>query len=547
MYRKGQLIALLLAAVVLLGLGIWEHTGITEKDEYYLGLRTPMCMQEQDRWLVPCLDNEPRLKKPPMLYWLTRGSYEIFGVSITSARLVAVSLAMLAIVTTALIAIELTASITLATLAGLIALSFLGMGVGGRMLGLDVAVATFSALSFYALLRWYRRDEVAALVLAAIFLAMGFLTKGPVVAVVCGAGGLALLATDPGARRFVARRWKAALAAVFLFFLLALPWFLYVQQLYPALSAQELSTELGARNFLQLSPVPLYGILLLSLPWSFVLLATPSGLPRLTAEDRQRARMLAIWLALTLLPFFFFKTFERYLFGSLVPTAILLALLLRPPLPTVQRWAARAGLVLSLLLAVVLLGAAYWLGGAVLALLAAIIPLAWFTRSWWQARQPLHMALSAALLWGILLGLVYPQLGINRIPPHIVEQARGQAVALYHGPQPALLPGVLARSLVHLDGRWRLPQEMRRACARFLLFTPAHEAAKARDGLEQRAYQVRELERFGVLSSRVAWYRMGRKGLTREQAWEALKRRDIEAIKPQVVMFEVENTACIRG
>jgi 4-amino-4-deoxy-L-arabinose transferase-like glycosyltransferase len=539
-----MLVTLLLAAFVLLGLGIWEHTGVTGKDEYYLGLRTPMCMQEQDRWLVPCLDSEPRLKKPPLVYWLTRGSYEMFGVSLTSARLVAVSLAVLTIVTTALIAIELTASIANAALAGLIALSFLGLSVGGRIVELDVPVAAFSTLSFYALLRWYRRDEAPALVLAAVFLAMGFLTKGPVVAVVCGGGGLALLATDPAARRFVARHWQAALGAVVLFLALALPWFLYVQQLYPERSAEELGTELTARNFLQLSPVPLYGILLLSLPWSFVVLAAPSGLSRLSVDHRRYALMLAIWLALTLLPFFFFKTFERYLCGSLVPTALLLALLVRPPLPTIQRWAARMGLALTLLLVVGLLIAVYWLSGAVLVLLAALIPLAWFAHAWWQARQPGLMALSAALLWGVCLGLVYPQLGINGIPPHIVEQAREQTVALYEGPQPALLPGVLGRSLMHLDGRWRLSPEMRQPCARFVLFAPAQQAAKAREGLEQRAYRVRELERFGVFSSRVTWYRMGRKGLSRKQAWEALKRGDIEAIKPQVVMFEAENTEC---
>jgi len=257
--------------------------------------------------------------------------------------------------------------------------------------------------------------------------------------------------------------------------------------------------------------------------------------------------MLALWLALTLLPFFFFKTFERYLFGSLVPIALLLAILVRPNLPRIQRWAARLGLALTLVLVTGLLGAAFWLSGMALALLATILPLAWFIHTWWQARQPRLMALSAALLWSACLGWVYPHLGINKIPPHIIEQAREQSVALYGGPQPALLPGVLGRSLVHLDGRWRLSAEMRQACARFVVFAPAGEAAKAREGLEQRAYHVHELERFGVLSSRVAWYRMGRTGLTREQAWEALKRGDIEAIKPQVVMFQAKNTQCDSG
>jgi 4-amino-4-deoxy-L-arabinose transferase-like glycosyltransferase len=85
--RRLQVFSLLfLGALAFFGLGIWEHTGVTGKDEYYLGLRTPMCMVEQEAWLVPCLDGEPRFQKPPFLYWLTAVSYETFGVSLISAQ-----------------------------------------------------------------------------------------------------------------------------------------------------------------------------------------------------------------------------------------------------------------------------------------------------------------------------------------------------------------------------------------------------------------------------------------------------------------------------
>ena len=68
--------------------GIQEATGLTGKDEFFLGLRTPMEMIEGDHWLVPFLDGAPRIRKPPLLYWLGRASYEIFGVSLASARLI---------------------------------------------------------------------------------------------------------------------------------------------------------------------------------------------------------------------------------------------------------------------------------------------------------------------------------------------------------------------------------------------------------------------------------------------------------------------------
>ena len=157
--RRLALAVLFLTALALLAMGIREHTGVTGKDEYFLSLRTALCMVEQEQWLVPCLDGAPRLKKPPMLYWLTRASHEAFGVSLGSARLVAVSLAALLVLGVALIALELGVGLSQGLLAGLIAASFLGLSVNGRMLELDIPVAAFSTLAFYFLLCWYQQSR----------------------------------------------------------------------------------------------------------------------------------------------------------------------------------------------------------------------------------------------------------------------------------------------------------------------------------------------------------------------------------------------------
>jgi dolichol-phosphate mannosyltransferase len=42
----------------------------------------------EGRWLVPVLHGQPYLDKPPLLYWLTMGSYALFGVHDRAARLV---------------------------------------------------------------------------------------------------------------------------------------------------------------------------------------------------------------------------------------------------------------------------------------------------------------------------------------------------------------------------------------------------------------------------------------------------------------------------
>src|SRR5579871_5133208 len=48
----------------------------------------PREMLQRGEWVVPYLQQEPYLDKPPLLYWLVMLSYRLFGVSAASARLV---------------------------------------------------------------------------------------------------------------------------------------------------------------------------------------------------------------------------------------------------------------------------------------------------------------------------------------------------------------------------------------------------------------------------------------------------------------------------
>ena len=130
---RQTLLLFLLALAVLLP-GIWEATGLTGKDEFFLGLRTPMEMIEGDHWLVPFLDGAPRIRKPPLLYWLGRASFETFGISLASARLVSVLFAALLIVSTAGIARRLSGK------------SDTGLIAGGVLLVIAALTSTVSLL-----------------------------------------------------------------------------------------------------------------------------------------------------------------------------------------------------------------------------------------------------------------------------------------------------------------------------------------------------------------------------------------------------------------
>ena len=336
---RQTLLLFLLALAVLLP-GIWEATGLTGKDEFFLGLRTPMEMIEGDHWLVPFLDGAPRIRKPPLLYWAGRASYEIFGISLTSARLVSVLFAALLIVSTAGIARRLSGKSDTGLIAGGILLGCLGMASEARRLMLDVPVSALSAAAFWSLLVWLDSGKKRWLTATSVLLAAGFLTKGPIVALVFGGGCLALLAGGRLSLARLRRQFLPIAGHALLFAALALPWFFIVRALYPDAAELVLSAELESRQFFNFSPGIVLGLLNVALPWVFVFVAAAWAAGKRPGLER----LVLIWFLATFLPFAFIKSFDRYLIGSLVPLAILIAL----SLPEMhKRWPFRLGLALA--------------------------------------------------------------------------------------------------------------------------------------------------------------------------------------------------------
>ena len=78
-------------AVLITAPGIGNQSGPTSKDEYHRVVRTALTMIEENVWLVPILDGNPRIEKPPLLNWLTRWNFERFGFSLRSGRSIVVS------------------------------------------------------------------------------------------------------------------------------------------------------------------------------------------------------------------------------------------------------------------------------------------------------------------------------------------------------------------------------------------------------------------------------------------------------------------------
>jgi 4-amino-4-deoxy-L-arabinose transferase-like glycosyltransferase len=144
----------------------------------------PREMLQAGEWVVPTLQGEPYLDKPPLLYWLVMLGYRLFGVHAWSARLVP-ALAVHATVLLTYLLGRRTLGERPAWWAALVlalAPGFVGMA---RLLVLDGLLTLWTALALFAAfegvcgshLRW------GWWLLAAGACGLGVLTKGPVAVV----------------------------------------------------------------------------------------------------------------------------------------------------------------------------------------------------------------------------------------------------------------------------------------------------------------------------------------------------------------------------
>jgi len=526
---NGIVILFILLATLLLGLGIDAATGLTGKDEYLLGLRIPLEMMQGDHWWVPFIDGAPRLKKPPFLYWLGRASFEIFGPSLLAARGITVAFALLLLGCTAWLGKRLGGGDGRSgLLAAGVLLGISGLASESRRLMLDVPVAALSVAAFCCYLRWLDAKAARSTgwpwqIACAALLCAALLTKGPIALVACGGGLLALWIVEQDSRRAPFRHWLAHLTTLILALALPAIWFLYVRRHYGAELVAAAADEFEARQLSHLSLDPAIGILTLALPWSFV------ALHALWAERRQPAvRFLGLWLALTLLPFFFIRSFERYLIGSLPAIALLASIGLQHGVPA---WTRRLGSLLPALLAATLalllwrwhLPGWPWLLAALLA----------FVVLWWlRAASVPALILSAAALWATGWGLAFPGLGVNALPPALVDLARTRPVILFAGPQPALLPILSGRPLRQSSQLGSLDPAVLAAGSVIALRAedqPLLDAQLATLGRKSRL-----LSEYGALTSSGSGIRFAREGATRAD-WEAAWRER----SPQPLMSHV--------
>jgi len=450
---RSLLLPLLFAlSLVILSPGITSVSIFTDPDEYHRIYRTVLSMMENDEWMAPRLDGAPRVRKPPLTYWMTRASFELFGVSVTSGRVINVFFAALLVVIAALVGFEYDQDPAYGFNAGLISLSMLGMGISSKFLMHDLSAAALSGLAFYCFLVWHRTRRRGLLLAMAASLTAGFFIKGPVVLVITGSGIGSLLLTKPAVRASLWRSKLTLLLPLALSLSLIFAWYAYVSSLYPEQTFAQMDRELSARHLGTLTWRPLIAVLWMFLPWTFVLFG---ALYRVKPADELSSdngkRSLAIFWGLSLLPFFFFHFLDRYILGSMIPVALLCALAFKFAGIGKLRLECRLGMAVASMVILLWIGASWWFHTSILELSLSLLAYLFFAIIWLSTPRVVPMAVSACLVWLALTGLLLPTFGSNRVPPRIVELVKESRVILYRVPEPAFLPMMLKRSLEFIE------------------------------------------------------------------------------------------------
>ncbi len=523
-----------LLGVISLLPSIWSETSITASDEYVLTFRTPMEMNERNQFLTPWCNEQPRLRKPPLMYWAILGAYKTFGVNLVSARLWGV----LAGAGLALVACLMERELfrTSGLLAGLLCLSSVGLAASARQAMLDLPVACSSALAVWLFVRWLRKQSLINLLPCAVWLGISFLLKGPVGLLFFLAGAGAALWTI-GERGLLRRNLRQVILCLGVFLALSIPWPLAMQILWSDRFFKILAEEVSARQFGKstgMAPISaLGGALGLIAPWTPVVLAAVWQHLRIDKSKRSpETNGLILWVLISVTPFFFMESFERYMLAVLPAEAVIASVWLKRE-GTVQRVTMVIGVAAIALAGCLFAIFSFWFKLAFWLPLGAFGLVIWLV--WRSSRPaPAHaLALGVIALLVVVLGGIYPTLGLSSLPSNLQQIVGNRVARTFNSSQPGLLSMRLGYSVQNFH-----PDRLKAGDVEIVIVE--QDACKQFEEVAGSAkLNARELSRFGTLYSRKAWARFARRDATQRDWMNAARDRSLDGLRSTFVIFEV--------
>ncbi|UHL62653.1 glycosyltransferase family 39 protein [Paralcaligenes sp. KSB-10] len=322
-----------LATVIWLSATAWTRPLILPDEGRYVGVAWGML--KLGDWAVPRLDGLPFFHKPPLFYWITALSMELFGVNEWAARLTSVLAATL-IVSLAFWFLKKHVGQRLAIVAALILASQPFLFGAAQYANLDMTVAAMISATVIAAAEAVFRAERGEpyrrmLALAYGIAGLGFLAKGLIGIVL--PGGI-IFFWLLGRRRYDSLRRLFHLPAIGVFLLVSLPWMILMQVRYPGFFDYyiiyqhfERFLETGFNNphpFWFYVPV----LVVLSLPWSLQLWRVANKAYWKNPAHGALRGLMVSWLLVVLI---FFSLPASKLVGYILPLLIPFAFFLAEP------------------------------------------------------------------------------------------------------------------------------------------------------------------------------------------------------------------------
>jgi 4-amino-4-deoxy-L-arabinose transferase-like glycosyltransferase len=357
--RPAALVALWLAsgALLMTALGT-PHVVRTQEARVLETAREMVGPGAARQWLFPQVNGRPRMKKPPLAYWLTAASYRAFGVGEGPGRVPAALAGWLTVGLTIHLARRLFGG-RAAFFAGAALLGSALFFRHARLAETDVLAMLFATAGTYAVWRgcdaWPARDgadvpptgtptTLAAAKwfhAAAVSTALAALSKGPPAAY----PALFLIVWSASTGRW-RNLWRfVACGAPLTFLGVAVPWFALTAS---DPSSQQLVRDLdnsvtGGRGPWEWPHVYLHQLATGAAPWTGVLaLALGAAASRWRSDWRLRG--ILVWVAVVLVPLCLWGNKQRhYLLTALPPLMVLVGWLVDLALRSAREdWIARA-------------------------------------------------------------------------------------------------------------------------------------------------------------------------------------------------------------
>ncbi|WP_051718835.1 glycosyltransferase family 39 protein [Hymenobacter sp. IS2118] len=349
----------LLAILAVCGCNFFAHLGVLEvglmEARNFVAARE---MAAGGSWLVPTMNGQLRLAKPPLPTWAVATVMQATGNTTDPAllRLPAAAMATLLVLFFWGLTRELTRDTEAETLAPGRTAWLAALVLGSSLLTItvgreghwDIFSNSFAVGSLWLLMRGWNRPpgSYASFVGAGVLLGCTFLSKGPVSLYTIVLPFVAMLATrwQPGGRAKLRAHWRGTAVAVVIMALIGGAWPVYIWQHVPAVAAAVARTEASSWGDRHVQPLWYYfNFAVFAGVWAVVALAALA-----VPYARRRAApfipyafalawLVASLVLLSVVP----EKKERYMLPLLPPLALLLTGLLRY---WEQEWTSRRAL-----------------------------------------------------------------------------------------------------------------------------------------------------------------------------------------------------------